>query len=279
MGTLEQSDFMDQHSMGHCILEICNASVFRGSNKVFDDLSLSIGIGENTAIVGPNGAGKTTLLKVLAREIYPAGGNVTIYGRQRWNVWELRKRLGIVSADLQQNYAASAKGRSVVLSGFYSSVDTFGHQHFSADQYARGDQVAVDLGIEHLANAPFARMSTGEQRRHLLARALVNDPQTLVLDEPTAGLDLTAQFQYLELVRGLMKSGKTLIFVTHHIHEIPPEVSRVVLLKQGQLMLDASKDSALTSQHLSDLYDVGVKVISDNGYFHVVPGDVTPDDG
>ena len=173
MGMFEQSDFMDQHSTSHHILDIRNASVFRGSNKVFDGLSLTIGVGENTAIVGPNGAGKTTLLKVLAREIYPSGGNVTIYGRQRWNVWELRKRLGIVSADLQQNYAASAKGRAVVLSGFYSSVDTFGHQHFSADQFAMADQVAADLGIEQLADVPFARMSTGEQRRHLLASCLL----------------------------------------------------------------------------------------------------------
>ena len=253
------------------ILNIQNASVYRGRNKVFDRLNLRIDVGSHTAIVGPNGAGKTTLLKVLAREIYPSGGQVTLFGQERWNVWELRKRLGIVSADLQQNYSASAKGMSVVLSGFYASVDTFGHQSFSCEQLETARRVSGELEIGHLSDVPFARMSTGEQRRHLLARALVHDPQTLVLDEPTTGLDLTAQFQYLETIRGLMNSGKTLILVTHHIHEIPPETSQIILIKDGMILLQDKKEQALTDQNLTRLYDVPVKVIENNGYFHVAP--------
>ena len=253
------------------ILNIQNASVYRGRNKVFDRLNLRIDVGSHTAIVGPNGAGKTTLLKVLAREIYPSGGQVTLFGQERWNVWELRKRLGIVSADLQQNYSASAKGMSVVLSGFYASVDTFGHQSFSCEQLETARRVSGELEIGHLSDVPFARMSTGEQRRHLLARALVHDPQTLVLDEPTTGLDLTAQFQYLETIRGLMNSGKTLILVTHHIHDISPETSQSILIKDGMILLQDKKEQALTDQNLTRLYDVPVKVIENNGYFHVAP--------
>lgn len=254
------------------IIEIQNATVFRGRNKVFDDLSISIGVGEHTAIVGPNGAGKTTLLKLLARELYPSAGKVKIYSKYRWNVWELRKHLGIVSADLQQNYAPHSLGRSVVLSGFYASVDTFGHQSFSHQQCETAERLADQLGIEHLCKTPFSRMSTGEQRRHLLARALVHDPDTLVLDEPTTGLDLTGQFQYLETVRGLMKSGTTLILVTHHIHEIPPEIGQVILIKNGAVLLQDEKASALTDRNLTKLFDVPVKVVSNNGYYQVAPG-------
>ena len=169
------------------IIEIQNAVVYRGTNKVFDGLNLSIDVGLHTAIVGPNGAGKTTLLKLLARELYSSGGKVKIYGQERWNVWELRKKLGIVSADLQQNYSPNASGRSVILSGYYASIDTFGHQTFTEDELTTASDLANELAIEHLSNTPFSRMSTGEQRRHLLARALVHDPQTLVLDEPTTG--------------------------------------------------------------------------------------------
>ncbi len=253
------------------ILEIQNAIVYRGRNKVFDDLSLRIGAGEHTAIVGPNGAGKTTMLKVLAREIYPSRGSVRIYGQDRWNVWELRKQLGIVSADLQQNYAPHARGIDVVKSGFYASIDTFGHQTFTDDQNRTAARLARDLGIEHLSGTSFSQMSTGEQRRHLLGRALVHDPSTLVLDEPTTGLDLTGQFQYLHTIRELMNSGKTLILVTHHIHEIPPEIGRVILIKNGKVMLQDSKENALTDQNLSGLFDVPVKVVVHNGFYQVAP--------
>jgi len=253
------------------ILDIQNAIVYRGRNRVFDDLNLRIEVGAHTAIIGPNGAGKTTLLKVLAREIYPSGGKVNIYGKDRWNVWELRKHLGIVSADLQQNYSPHAQGSAVVRSGFYASIDTFGHQTFTDNQIETADRLARELGIEHLCETPFSRMSTGEQRRHLLARALVHNPETLVLDEPTTGLDLTGQFQYLETVRELMNSGKTLILVTHHIHEIPPEIDEVILIKKGEVLLKEKKDNALTDHYLSELFDVPVKVVSNNGHYNVAP--------
>lgn len=255
------------------ILEIRNADIFRGENRVFDQLNLTIESGISTAIIGPNGAGKSTLLKVLAREIYPTAGSVKIYGKQRWNVWELRKRLGIVSLELQQNYASSAIGQSVVLSGFYSSVDTFGHQVFTTQQIETCHQVSAQLKIDHLSRSPFSCMSTGEQRRHLLARALVNDPSTLVLDEPTTGLDLAAQFQYLKIIQQLISKGKTIVLVTHHVHEIPPEINQVILLDTGTVKLSASKELALTSQNLSELFGINVNVVSKNGFYQVVPGE------
>ena len=253
------------------ILNIQNATVYRGPNKVLLDFSLCIEQDQNTAIVGPNGAGKSTLLKVLARELYPSGGKVEIFERDRWNVWELRKRLGLVSPDLQQNYAPAAKGSSVVLSGFHSSVDIYGHQKFEDEQIETANRVTGELGIEHLRDKPFSNMSTGEQRRHLLARALVNDPQALVLDEPTSGLDLPATFQYLQTARGLMRAGKTVILVTHHIHEIPPEISQVVLMKQGRVVDQGPKESVMTSASLSELFEVDVELVSANGYFQVMP--------
>lgn len=253
------------------ILQLENATVYRGPAKVFEDICLSIELGVSTAIVGPNGAGKSTLLKLLARELYPSAGSVKIFGRDRWNVWELRKRLGLVSPDLQHNYAPAAIGKDVVLSGFHSSVNVHDHQQFEGSQLAFADKVIQELGIEHLRGKSFSRMSTGEQRRHLLARALVNDPEALILDEPTSGLDLQASFQYLETARQLMSAGKTLVLVTHHIHEIPPEISQVVLLKAGMVVGQGSKSEMLTNERLSSLFDIPLEVVSANGYFQVLP--------
>ena len=256
------------------IIEIKNATVYRGRKCVFDNLSLEIAAGTNTAILGPNGAGKSTLLKLLSRDVYPVVNEesyIEIYGRRRWSVWELRAHLGIVSHDLQQDFLTSTVGLNVILSGLFSSMEVWSHQHVEAADRERAMRITEVLGIEELRNRPFAEMSTGEQRRHLLGRALIHDPDALVLDEPTSGLDLKSCFQYLEIVRGLMQSGKTVVLVTHHIHEIPPEISRVVLLKSGKIVADGGKDEIMTSGSLSGLFDVPVELVRVNGFYQAMP--------
>lgn len=257
------------------IIEIKNVGAYRGDTPVFTNLSLSIAEGCNTAILGPNGAGKTTLLKLLSREIYPLHRDdsvIRLFGQERWNVWELRARLGIVSHDLQREYVGHARGINVILSGYFASVDVWAHHQVSAAQKARAARIMDMLGIAGLADKLYATMSTGEQRRFLLGRALVNDPETLILDEPTSGLDLKACFQYIEVVRELMQSGKTLILVTHHIHEIPPEITRVVLLKNGAVVADGDKDQILTSRNLSALFDTPVELVQAHGFYQALPG-------
>ena len=120
-------------------------------------------------------------------------------------------------------------------------------------------------------------MSTGEQRRFLLGRALVHDPGVLFLDEPTSGLDLKACFEYLAIVRRLMGEGKTVVLVTHHIHEIPPEVSRIVLLKEGAIVADGRKHDVLTSARLTALFDTPVNVVHSDGWYQALPGTHDPE--
>ncbi len=260
---------------GHKLIEIKNVTAWRGSTRVFDGLSLEIGKGCSTAILGPNGAGKTTLLKLLSREIYTVARNgsfVRVLGHERWNVWDLRSHLGIVSNDLQNEYARGARGINVILSGFYSSIDTWQHQHFGAREIAKAESVMAMLGVDGLKDRPYGTLSTGEQRRFLLGRALIHDPDALLLDEPTGGLDLRATFQYLDIVRGLMRAGKTVILVTHHIHEIPPEIGRIVLLKNGAVAAHGEKSAMLTGERLGALFDVPVHLVRANGYYQAMPG-------
>ncbi len=257
------------------IVRIHNATVLRDNVIVFDRLSLTLDPGVHTVILGPNGAGKTTLLKLITRELYPQsrdGACVSIFGQQEWSIWDLRARLGLVSHDLQSHYVGEATGLGVVLSGFYSSLTVWEHQHYSPEKFSRADQLMEWLDISPLRDRRFRHLSTGEQRRLLLARALVHNPEVLILDEPTSGLDLKSCFAYLDRVRELMRRGTTIILVTHHIHEIAPEISRALLLKGGKVVGDGRKEDLITAPRLSALFDTPVRVVRDNGWYQVLPG-------
>lgn len=258
------------------LIEIRDVTVYRGDTRVFENFSLTLRAGENTAILGPNGAGKTTLLKLLTRELYPVhrpGSSVKILGRERWAVSDLRGLLGLVSNDLHQDYTSRVIGEDVVLSGYYSSIGVWRHQHYDAAQVAASRRVMEQLEIIELSGKPFAQMSTGQQRRFLLGRALIHRPRYLVLDEPTSGLDVHASHHYMRTIRALMREGRTVVLVTHHINEIPPEVERIVLLDDGRVVADGPKSELLTDETLSALYDTPVHVVRARGYYQVVPSD------
>ena len=192
--------------------------------------------------------------------------------RDRWNVQQVRAHLVVVSHHLHSNYSNIALGLYVVLSGFYASVGIWQHQNFDTEHIELAHHVMNLLGIEDLEVRQFSTMSTGEQRKFLLARALVHDPEVLVLDEPTSGLDLRACFQYLEIIQDLMSTGKNVILVTHHVHEIPPEITRAILLKEAKVVYDGDKSKVLTSKTLSKLFDRSIKIIEENGFYQALPG-------
>lgn len=259
------------------LIEIHNATIWRGSTCVFENLNLRIEEDERVAILGPNGSGKTTLLKTINRELYPVareGSWVKILGRDDWNVWELRKHVGVVSQDLQSRYTPTTTAAEVVVSGFFASIGVHGilADRVTNDQVAAARDTLTELGIGDLAETPLRHMSTGQQRRCLLARALVHRPQTLILDEPTAGLDFAASFDYLDRIRRLANSGRNIVIVTHHLDEIPPEVERIVLLREGAVAADGDKATVLTSENLSAVYGVPVRVTSVDGHYLAYPG-------
>lgn len=258
------------------LIDIRNATIYRGSTLVFDNFNLTIGQHEQVAILGPNGSGKTTLLKVVNREIYPVlkqGSSVRILGHTTWNVWKLRSRIGVLSHDLQAKYGNRTSGLDVVLSGYLSSIGIHGvlAGRITYDQQEKARQVMRDLGIESLATTPLHKMSTGQQRRCLLGRALVHDPDTLIFDEPTAGLDLTASFDYLAKVRDLVSRGKNIILVTHLLNEIPPDIERVVLLREGCIVADGPKMDVLTEENLLAAYGTPIRLARIDGYYLAYP--------
>jgi iron complex transport system ATP-binding protein len=254
------------------LLELNRVTVMRGDTTALNDLTLRIDAGEHVCILGPNGCGKSTLIKTITRECYPLannGSSISILGRERWNVSELRSLLGIVSPDLLASCTTEVSGRDVVLSGFFSSTRIFPHHRPTRELLDRCEAALQRVGIAHLADRPVAHMSSGEAKRTLIARALVHQPQSLLFDEPSNALDIAAQVQLRDTMRDLAQSGLGILLVTHHVAEIIPEIDRVVLMCEGRIVADASKENLLTSEKLSEVFGVKIQVARHNGYFHL----------
>jgi iron complex transport system ATP-binding protein len=257
------------------LLSLSHVTVVRGADEqrpALEDVSLEIGAGEHVCILGPNGSGKSTLIKTITRECYPMareGSSISILGRERWNIFELRSLLGIVSPDLLASCTTEATGRDVVLSGFFSSTRIFPHHQPDPGHLARTNETLARLGIAHLASRPVSEMSSGEAKRTLIARALVHDPQTLLFDEPSNALDIAAQLQLRDTMRELAHSGIGILLVTHHVSEIIPEIERVVLLREGRILADGAKSSILSEENLSSLFGVAVRLHRHDGFFHL----------
>jgi iron complex transport system ATP-binding protein len=254
------------------LLSLSHVTVMRGDREALRDINLEIECGEHVCILGPNGCGKSTLIKTITRECYPLareGSRISILGRERWDIFELRTRLGIVSPDLLASCTTDSTGRDVVLSGFFSSTRIFPHHHPDPQHLARAEETLERLGIAHLADRAVAEMSSGEAKRTLIARALVHQPQTLLFDEPSNALDIGAQLQLRDTMRQLAQSGMGILLVTHHVSEIIPEIERVILLREGRILSDGSKSSVLNEEHLSDLFGVAARLGRSDGYFHL----------
>jgi len=258
--------------MDIALLEMRRVSVMHGAKVVLRDMDLRIGVGEHVAILGPNGCGKSTLIKTITRELYPLArpeSSLKLLGQDRWNIFELRSALGIVSNDLMTECVRDISGREVVLSGFFSSIGVWPHQQVTKSMIENADRALTRLEAAHLADRLVTEMSSGEARRVLIARALVHDPKALLLDEPTTSLDLFAQHELREILRQLAASGIGIILVTHHLADIIPEIDRVVLMRGGQVVADGPKDRLLTEDQLGQVFGIPVTLARRDSYYHL----------
>jgi iron complex transport system ATP-binding protein len=254
------------------LLDLQRIRVMRGRKIALDDFSLRIRAEERVAILGPNGCGKSTLIKTITRECYPVAresSSMAILGQERWDVFDLRALLGIVSNDLMLSCTGNAVGRDVVLSGFFSSVRIFPHHTVDPRQRELADAALAQLGVSHLAERPVGEMSSGEARRVLIARALVHNPRALLFDEPCNSLDLSAQQSLRQTMSALANSGIGIVLVTHELADIVPEIQRVLLMSRGQIVADGPKDEILQVERLAALFGVPVDIARRDGYYHM----------
>lgn len=261
------------------LIELDRACVIRGQVRVLHDLSLRIEQGQHTALLGPNGCGKSSFIKLITRELYPlAHGDgtvaVRVLGQNRWQVDRLRSQLGIVTGDLSSNLS-DMPGLTVeeaVLTGFFASFVVPAFREVSPEMRERARETLAMTGALPLLQRGYAELSAGETRRVLIARALVNRPQALLLDEPSTGLDLIAREQLIATMRELARQGITLVLVTHHIEEIIPEIERVVMLRGGKILADGPRAELLRDGPLSELFGGPIRVVDQAGRLSAFAG-------
>jgi iron complex transport system ATP-binding protein len=253
------------------LIEYRNVTVRRGERTVLDRLTLSIPLGQHVAILGPNGSGKSSLIKTVTRELYSVDAPdsyVRILGEEVWNIFDLRPLLGVVSQDWMEICTRSYSSFEIVLSGFFGSIGIWPNHHVTPEMERKAREVMELLEIGHLAGRPTDELSSGEGRRVLIGRALVHEPEAMILDEPSNSLDLHAAHALREILRRIVARGTSVILVTHHLPDIIPEIGRVILMREGRVQADGDKESMLSPERLSALFATRVDVGEHEGYYH-----------
>ena len=252
-------------------LQLTHVNVARGENVVLHDINLTVNTGEHIAILGPNGCGKSTLIKTITCECYPIvqpETKVRIFEQERWDLTELKKRLGVVAPELPGKPTLQTTGRDAVLTGFFSSSTLWPNLTVTSEMRTRADEVLEQIDAVNLAGKLIGEMSAGQQRRIMIGRALVASSQMLLLDEPSNALDLAAQVDLRNLLRKLAGQGTGILLITHHIADILPEIDRILLMSEGRIVDDGPKSSLLTPETLSDLFKTDVHMTRQGDFYY-----------
>jgi len=248
-----------------------NVSVVRWGHSILTDLSLQVPPGGCCAVLGPNGSGKSTLLAILSGYLWPTGGAVRV-GDYRYGAVELaevRRTIGLIEPSRSPAFDERLSVREVVATGLFGTIRLPFHEEIPVAAWDRIDAEIRSFGLDGLGKEAFAPLSTGEQMKVLLARAMIGQPQLLLLDEPTAGLDMGARAVCIGALDRLLGRPEhpTVMMISHHLDELPRGVDQVVLLKQGRIFGDGPPDEMLTSDRLSRLMDCRIEVFRRNGRY------------
>lgn len=260
--------------MAEKALEMRNVSVVRNGRRILDSVNLDIDAGENVAVIGLNGSGKTTLIKLLRGDVHPYYDpeepfSMSIFGDSRWNIFDVRSRMGVVSMDLQNMFRDDTEVREVIASGFFGSLDVFRNMTVTSSMVGKVFDAAVMMGIEDLLDRKVEGLSLGEMRRALIARALITNPNTLVLDEPMTGLDIVMKSKFRMMFDILADNGVSIIMVTHDLSDIPKKIDRIIMMKDGKIFADGNKKELLNSEIVSSLYGESIKVEYADGVYRM----------
>lgn len=245
------------------VAELAGVSVRRGTTLLLDDVNLSIDEGQRWVVIGPNGAGKTTLLSILATHLYPTKGVVGILGEGLGavDVFELRPRIGLTSPTVAHRIPARERVRDVVVSASYA-VNGRWREHYDEMDFDRAGRLMDYFGVVELADRTYGTLSEGERKRVEIARAMMTDPELLLLDEPGAGLDLGGRERLVSTLAQLCASpyAPTTVLVTHHVEEIPAGITHALLLSGGRVAASGPIGEVLTDELMSAVYGMPLRI-------------------
>ncbi len=250
------------------VVELADVSVVRGGATLLSDITWQIAEGERWVIIGPNGAGKTTLLQLLSANMHPTTGFVQLLGEYLGavDVFELRPRIGVTSAALADRIPRGEAVGNVVVSAAYGVVGRW-NERYDVTDLRRAATLMQQFNIAHLGKRTFGTLSEGERKRVQIARALMTDPELLLMDEPAAGLDLAGRER---LVRTLGQvagdpDAPAMVLVTHHLEEIPPGMTHALLLADGHVTASGPIADVITAEHLSTTFGLELDVTESDG--------------
>ncbi|MGZ4634436.1 MAG: ABC transporter ATP-binding protein [Oryzihumus sp.] len=245
------------------VLELAGVSVVRGGNTLLDDVTWEVEEGQRWVVLGPNGAGKTTLLQLAAGRIHPTQGVAGVLGEVLGavDVFELRPRIGLASAAIAERIPADERVADVVVTASYGIVGRWRERYDELD-HGRAAELLKALGAGHLADRQFGTLSEGERKRVQIARALMTDPELMLLDEPAAGLDLAGREDLVARLGELAADvdAPALVLVTHHVEEIPPSFTDVLLVRDGRVVAQGPIEITLTQDNLSETFGLPLVV-------------------
>jgi iron complex transport system ATP-binding protein len=264
------------NSEQEALIELQHVHVARGSSVVLHDVTLRVDRGEHVVILGPNGCGKSTLLKTMTCELYPVvrpETRVRILGRERWDLTELKRRMGVVSPELPGKPTLQTTGFDAVVTGFFSSSTLWPNLTVTDAMRERAAEILEIVGARELRDQMVGQMSAGQQRRVMIGRALAGASidggvEMLLLDEPSNALDLAAQHDLREMLRGVAQRGISIVMITHHIADILPEMQRVVMMREGRIVADGAKSELLTEAKLGELFGRRITLSERDGYWN-----------
>ena len=250
------------------VVDLAGVTIVRGSATLLDDIDWTVDEADRWVIIGPNGAGKTTLLQVVSAQIHPSSGVAGLLGEVLGtvDVFDLRPRIGLTSAALAERIPRGERVHDVVVSASYAVVGRWREEYDELD-HERADQLLAQMRIGSLAERTFGTLSEGERKRVQIARALMTDPELLLLDEPAAGLDLSGRESLVRTLSELAldEYAPASVLVTHHVEEIPAGITHALLLKQGRIVAAGPLPEALTAANLSATFDLDLDLSHTDG--------------
>ncbi|WP_338447783.1 ABC transporter ATP-binding protein [Niallia oryzisoli] len=250
------------------ILHMENVSLKRDGSWILQNVNWDIKKGEHWVLFGLNGSGKTAILNMLNAFYFPSSGNLTVLDKEFGKTYlgeELRKKIGFVSSALQEKLHSNDNAFEIVLSGAFASIGLY--ERPTEEMREKAIDLLKQLGCYEYANRNYNTLSQGEKQRVLIGRALMGEPELLIFDEPTNGLDFIAREQLLETIQTIAvnSNSPTMIYVTHHIEEILPVFNKTLLLKRGEVFSSGNTKDMISSQQLSEFFDLKVTVFWQNG--------------